>query len=108
MDEIYRQGDVLLKRVGGLPGREHKLVDRDGGRIVLAYGEATGHAHAIADREANLYETADLTRRFLEVLSEGGVDLAHEEHGTITLPTGSYEVFRQREYSPDAIRNVAD
>lgn len=34
--------------------------------------------------------------------------IVHEEHGPITLTTGLYRVVRQREYTPTAIRNVAD
>jgi hypothetical protein len=60
---------------------------RDRGRIVLALGEATGHAHAIADPQAALVET-ELEERFLHVLAEGGVLLCHEEHASVRLPQG--------------------
>lgn len=55
IDKLYRQGDVLIMRVEGkcVPGAE---VKRDKGRVVLAYGEVTGHAHAIRSRAATLYE----------------------------------------------------
>jgi hypothetical protein len=43
-----RQGDVLLTPVASLPAG-CQAVPLDKGRIVLAYGEVTGHAHAIAD-----------------------------------------------------------
>lgn len=45
---ILRQGDVLLTPVKSLP-QGCTEVPLDKGRIVLAYGEVTGHAHAIAD-----------------------------------------------------------
>ena len=45
----YRQGDVLLIPTDAIPEKA-KRVTRDAGRIVLAYGEVTGHAHAIASR----------------------------------------------------------
>lgn len=105
-----RQGDVLIEAVDEAEMGEQ--VQRDNGRIVLAYGEVTGHAHAIADTQAEMFESrvtdVDLGVRFLQVLAEGGVALTHEEHGTITIPPGTYKVTRQREYSPEAIRNVAD
>lgn len=104
---MYRQGDVLIKPVTKMPAAVKK-VDRDAGRVVLAYGEVTGHAHAISDERCDLFAGDKLEARFLEVLAEGGVELLHEEHSTITLPPGIYEVTRQREYGPDAIRNVAD
>ena len=34
--------------------------------------------------------------------------LTHDEHGPITLEPGVYKVRIQREYSPEAIHNVAD
>ncbi|MGH8907319.1 MAG: hypothetical protein ACRD0K_12525 [Egibacteraceae bacterium] len=96
MEQQYRQGDVLIVATRQLPAG---LVPapRDRGRIVLAEGEATGHAHAIAERGAILYE-GDGEERFLEV--ETAVALRHEEHGAITLPPGTYRVIRQREYTP--------
>jgi len=103
----YRQGDVLLVAVPAIP-KDARLLPRDQGRIVLALGEATGHAHAIADPQAVLLET-ELQQRFLQVLAEGGVLLRHEEHHPILLPQGTYEVRRQREYTPGAVwRMVAD
>jgi hypothetical protein len=35
-------------------------------------------------------------------------EVIHEEHATIALEPGKYVVRRQREYTPEAIRNVAD
>jgi hypothetical protein len=46
MPKTYRQGDVLLIRVDSLPTGLREI-PRDRGRVVLAYGETTGHAHAI-------------------------------------------------------------
>lgn len=100
---LYRQGDVLLMRVASRP-EGGKQVPRDGGRVVLAYGEVTGHAHAIADPAALLFDVNG--EFFLE--ADGTVTLRHEEHAPIALEKGTYKVTRQREYSPEAIRNVAD
>ena len=101
---MFRQGDVLLIPVAAIPPRA-KAVEAEGGRIVLAYGEATGHAHAIAAPGARLFSEG--TNRFLEV-SAGGATLAHEEHAAIPLPAGAYRVILQREYSPEENRPVAD
>ena len=103
----YRQGDVLIERISELPPKLKKL-KRVGGRLILAEGEVTGHHHAIADEHCALLaesETAQVT--FLEI-KEAVAALTHEEHSTITLPPGNYRVTRQREYSPEAIRRVAD
>jgi len=99
-----RQGDVCLEPVKSLPDNM-KPIERDGGRIVLAYGEATGHAHAIASLEADFYETVE-GERYLDVRSD--VALNHEEHSTATVKKGKYKVIQQREYSPEEIRNVRD
>lgn len=91
---MYIQGDVAIRKIDKATRGE--IVPRDRGRIVLAYGEATGHAHAIHEEEAVLSEVEN--KRFLEVLKEGGVDLLHEEHPTIHLPPGDYEIVQQRRY----------
>ena len=65
----YRQGDVLIVPVRSMPGGMARR-ERDGGRIVLAYGEVTGHAHAIFDvinrSYGNLYGFVPLTERQID------------------------------------------
>lgn len=103
---VVRQGDVLVELVHDDPRAEpHKVVPRDGGRIVLAYGEATGHCHAIHEPQAEMIEL-ETGERF--VVSEVGIRIVHDEHHAIELPPGKYRIGRQREYSPEEIRNVAD
>lgn len=100
----YRQGDVFIKQVRSIPKTAERKEQND--RIVLAYGEVTGHAHAIHDLEAvDVFVTAD-GRTYLKAKDEATV--RHEEHGGIALPAGNYEVTIQREYSPEEIRNVMD
>lgn len=102
----YRQGDVLVERIDALPANLKKL-PRDGGRVILAHGEATGHAHAIMDAHADLYSATEPDVTYLEV-RDAVAALTHDEHSTIPLAPGAYRVVRQREYSPEAIRHVAD
>jgi hypothetical protein len=99
---IYRQGDVLIMGVddGRDDLRERSPEPRDEGRIVLAYGEVTGHAHAIADTHATLWRLAGDDR--LLTVTGAEVALRHEEHDTIVIPPGTYLVRRQREYVPAA------
>lgn len=104
---MYRQGDVLIVPVKALP-KNLEPVDREQGRVVLAHGEVTGHAHAIKDQKAALFRDPKLAAIFMNVSADGPVALEHEEHATIHIPPGNYQVIRQREYSPEAIRNVAD
>jgi hypothetical protein len=106
MDDMaqYRQGDVLVVAVEGIPAGAVP-VPRAGGEVVLAHGEATGHRHAITDPHAELFRALDAV-----YLCVAGADtvLEHPEHDPITLAPGEYRVIRQREYSPDAPRYVHD
>ncbi|AEV83540.1 hypothetical protein ACWT_2901 [Actinoplanes sp. SE50] len=105
---MYRQGDVLIVPVppAGVPACAP--VPRDPrGRMVLARGEATGHAHVVGGPGVRLVaDLDDPERMFVEVPAHGRV--SHEEHGPIALPSGVYRVIRQREYVPGAFRPVAD
>lgn len=94
---LYRQGDVLIRRIDSLP-TNLTPVPLEAGRVILAHGEVTGHAHAVTgDVELLAADVAEMDQRFMRVLSECRV--VHEEHDTITLPPGVYEVRRQREYT---------
>ena len=104
---MFRQGDVLIIPVAQIPNDLQKVA-REKGRLILAHGEATGHAHAIADKRAALFRDPKLMAIFMTVSGDAPVALEHDEHDTISVPPGSYRVVRQREYSPEAIRNVAD
>lgn len=106
---IYRQGDVLIRRIDdGEPPTEATLVKPDAGRVILAYGEVTGHAHAIkAGPSVQLLALPGQDDRWLRIGGDGA-ELRHEEHATIALPPGLYRLRVQREYSPEAIRRVAD
>lgn len=114
--KMYRQGDVLLVAISPAisksikPGRD--LREEKTGRTVLAYGEVTGHAHVvehIKDGVVELFENLDSSGAFVLLRVSGRTaKLKHDEHETISLPPGDYRVIRQREYSPEAIRNVAD
>jgi hypothetical protein len=114
---MVRQGDVLIldPSIVGAKVEAGGEVPRDSGRVVLAYGEVTGHAHAIKAPSAKLYDPANppsdeaartLGERILR--SRTGMKLQHEEHSEIQIPAGHWLVRRQREYSPEALRTVAD
>src|SRR5262245_14688454 len=98
---MYRQGDILILPIAedAVPpaARELAPAARDGhGRMVLALGEATGHAHAIADPGELLCDPDPFVPDHLHLPSGG--QLVHEEHGPISLPAGWFQVVRQREY----------
>ncbi|WP_405939869.1 hypothetical protein OG338_27280 [Streptomyces sp. NBC_00726] len=108
---MYRQGDVLIVPLEESAVPPHLLEAagelRDArGRLVLALGEVTGHAHAVPGR-GRLIREGGVFGPMLLHLPEGG-RVVHEEHATIPLPQGWFRVVRQREYAPGAVRIVAD
>lgn len=111
MADQYRQGDVLLVQLTDEQAaterrRTPAKVARDHDKVVLAYGEESGHAHAISALDASLL-SRDLDTpgafRMLDVPS--GAELVHEilargepttDHAAISLPPGAYRVVVQR------------
>ena len=94
-----RQGDVILVAASGTATGE-KLP-----HLTLAEGEMTGHRHRISEGEAELYERDGTL--YLKVLSPTAL-LTHEEHQSIAIPQGDWQVRIQREYEPQGWRDVCD
>ena len=125
---VGRQGDVLImpvtkaieeKDVGKL------LHEQNGNRVVLAYGELTGHAHAFYLDEyeedqkvapVRLFElenpskycaTSFKAARLLRLTTQAF--LRHEEHAHQSFPAGDYIVINQCEGDElEELRRVAD
>ena|SRR5579864_135351 len=96
---MYRQGDVLFVKVEAPP--DEVLTERKS--PVIVEGEVTGHAHRLT--RGRILETAQ-HMLYLDILTHAQV--VHEEHHTIDLEPGVYQVIRQKEYHPEAIRLVVD
>lgn len=96
---MVRQGDVLLVPVRAVPKRSEP-VGRERGQLILALGEATGHAHVVESASAELVSADDAHELYLLVHGPEPVTLEHEEHDPIPLERGVYQVVRQREYEP--------
>ena len=96
MAEMYRQGDLLFKRVDEMPKESRKRQ----GNLILE-GEATGHSHRVKNGgllwEAPRFAWDEPDHLYVEVI-EPEAPIVHEEHGTIVLPHGIFEVIRQREF----------
>lgn len=127
--KTYRQGDVLIREVAKpeakgwsekfeaargamktagkavragietLKDAAVSTIPRENGKVILAYGEGTGHMHAIKDKTTEFFQCED-GRRILLVNDEEA-KLVHDEHDTITIPKGEYEIVHQREYDPE-------
>ncbi len=95
----HRQGDLLFVLQNSQPPANLTARQSD----VIVEGEATGHAHRLTG--GTILEAPDGTL-YLNITRTAQV--VHEEHGPITLDPGLWLVVRQREYSPEAIRSVAD
>jgi hypothetical protein len=112
---MYRQGDVIVIPSTRKPSANAKHIS-DNGRTILAYGEVTGHAHEVVTAAPvingddpvalqELFEEPDGVRL---LVCRVPCNLRHEEHGTIALGLGTFEVRRQTEWSLDQARQVAD
>ena len=105
-----RQGDVCLIRIEKLPAGCAEVPPTAEGKIILALGEATGHAHAVygVTKEApkvRLWSAG--AERFLQVLAR--CELVHEEHSAATLEPGTYLLPGQFEHTEEhTVRQVSD
>ena len=126
-EKMYRQGDVLITAVASVPPGAERLA-ATAGRFVLAAGEATGHSHSVLEappqdvgllvgtgtcRDVTLEEGVRALRAptwtvsayekdgVMYLVTAGVVEVTHQEHSTILLPPGTYQVGRQRGIQPD-------
>jgi len=107
MSKIYRQGDIIIKQIKELPSNL-KTIDK-GNKFVLAEGEQTGHKHTLVAEPQTMEILQDESGRYYIKLSNAAT-LTHQEHKTITIPEGIYEVGNEREYDYflEEIRKVQD
>ncbi len=102
-----QQGDVLINPIYDTTLLQNlKKVEKKPRGFVLAEGETTGHAHVI-DEDVELYED-DNGDLYLRALKDAAV--VHEEHATIEIPPGWYEIGIVQEVDPftEQIRKVVD
>ncbi len=120
MSIFARQGDVFLVDAAVEVLAEAKKVKaNEAKRHVFAYGEITGHAHAIYDIdkiEIYMLEQGGVTKQYVKALQD--VELLHGlwggksgDHATVTIPKGKVvEVTIQRQYnywtdSPERVKD---
>jgi hypothetical protein len=107
------QGDMILRRIIKVPTNVKVQVPDGQGRHVVTHSE-TGHHHWVGGDAVTLYRPEndkDGMVSYIEVKA-GGTDLIHERpwdtHETLHIEEGTYEVRRQREYTPEGWRRVED
>lgn len=123
---VVRQGDVLLIPIENIDESDigELIKEGEGKRIVLAYGEVTGHAHAFyPDQDAKVLKEPAKPPRLYALKNEKkygfpGVRLLrletraflrHEEHDPINLAPGDRLVIYQHEGDElEEIRRVTD
>lgn len=97
---MYRQGDILLKEIENITGNEIGKTEK-----VLAEGSTTGHKHILKGAEVTFYDKDGL----IQINIPKQAKLTHDEHATITIPKGKYEVVKQREFDlVKGVREVSD
>ena len=102
---MYRQGDVWIEKVAAVPSGLAPVA-RENGQLVLAHGEVTGHMHAVAELDAEMFTERDGT---LYLRAPSGCVVTHQEHAPVTLPAGkTFRVVRQREWTSGMVQKVAD
>ena len=96
-----RQGDLLFREIKYIPEDAKPFENKEKNRVVFAYGEVTGHAHAVYEKQVKHMDVFQQANRlwdfFVRVNEE--VEVKHEEHEKITLDKGNWEIIRQREYN---------
>lgn len=110
--EMAAQGDLLIRRINKIPKAAVKTsADSNLKAFVVAHSE-TGHHHVIAENQVEVYQDPkDAMVSYISVFGPKA-DLKHmreyDTHETLRLPVGSYELRRQREWSPEGWRRVED
>ena len=104
----------MIRRISALPKNAVKAKSANG-NFVVAHSE-TGHHHIVAERPNVQYFTTDDPMvsylQVVEATDETEVLIEHlrsfDTHESIVISPGIYEVRRQREYTPEGWRKVAD
>jgi len=86
---MYRQGDILLIE-------SNQIIGSKTNTDILMEGSITGHHHKVKNGTIYKQET-DRDLVFGSVVANEGCVLIHDEHKSIKLPEGIYNVRRQRE-----------
>ena len=102
---LRQQGDVLIRRIEKLPAQAK--AQPASGRIILAHGEVTGHAHTIEEQEGVRLYTLD---ELLYLVADHETTITHQEHGAVTIPAGVYQIGKvcEWDYMQEEARQVRD
>jgi len=101
--KMYRHGDLLIRQIDKIEKKGKKEKE-----LTIAYGEATGHHHTLYGSPQAIIEGFD-DKKYFRILGES-VELRHQEHKTLKIEPGDYEITYEREYDyfEDEFKKVVD
>lgn len=102
----HRQGDVLI-----MPAKipaSATAVPHDGGPVIAAHGEVTGHMHAWHGGAVMFRDDGGPRGGATYVSLTEPQSLTHQEHAPTPAVIGELIVIRQRQYIEDHARSVED
>jgi hypothetical protein len=107
---VCAQGDVYIRRVNTPIPANAVEVKPEGNYVIVTHSE-TGHHHVMDKEKVKMYNLPDSIMKCLLVVNDP-VALEHlrdyDTHEPIMFDEGTYEVTRQREYTPEGFRKVQD
>lgn len=115
MNYVVAQGDVMIRRLPDDADTDGVKVEPENGNVIITHSE-TGHHHVMSADTVTLLERPEEKvpegMEILRMIVESPTPLIHlrdhDTHQPITIDKGTYEVRRQREYSPEMIRRAQD
>jgi hypothetical protein len=117
--QFVAQGDILMIKANKKAiTKDHKEEKRDEfGRVVIARGETSGHAHVFREPGVTLLVREGVSDRVVTIGAELAT-LLHDqgtmsyeytgEHAPHELPAGTYIARQQREWMGEEAFNAAD
>jgi hypothetical protein len=102
------QGDILIRRTGGLPDSAKPVVALNG-KHVLSHD--AGHPHVVSAEYADAFaDPAYPLRLYMVVTADSVIEhqRSHDTHEPFVIGAGVWEIRRQRESAPEGMRAVVD
>ena len=95
--KLYRHGDLLIRQVDKIPEYAQQLSTN-----IIAHGE-NGHTHKLHGSHQVYGTHSSQNYRVIEPTyfqAKEEISLKHQEHNTLKISKGLYEILHEREYNP--------
>ena len=96
--KIYRHGDLLIRQVKKISESTKRLSTN-----IIAEGEVTGHNHKLYGSHQVYGTHSSQNWRIIEPTyfqAKEEISLKHQEHNTLKISKGLYEILHERECNP--------